>query len=78
MLVAGTKNGHIFALDPDNPGAAPDITLGHQRIAGLGKPVSDPVWDDAERVFAEALAGFRGDGAPCCTDPPVGVGSWAV
>jgi len=39
--------------DPDNPGTAPDTTLGHQRIAGLGSPVSDPVWDDAERVFAE-------------------------
>src|SRR3954471_9807563 len=40
-------------LDPDNPGAAPDTTPGHQRIAGLGRPVSDPVWDDAERVFAD-------------------------
>ena len=40
-------------LDPDNPGAAPDIMLGHQRLAGLGRPVSDPVWDDAERVFAD-------------------------
>src|SRR4051794_2848548 len=40
-------------LDPDNPGAAPDTTLGHQRIAGLDRPVSDPVWDDAERVFAD-------------------------
>src|SRR4051794_6422352 len=39
--------------DPDNPGTAPDTTLGHQRIADLGRPVSDPVWDDAERVFAE-------------------------
>src|SRR3954454_20559373 len=37
-------------LDPDNPGAAPDTTRGHQRLAGLGRPVSDPVWDDAERV----------------------------
>jgi len=37
-------------LDPDNPGAAPDATLSLQRIAGLGRPVSDPVWDDAERV----------------------------
>ena len=40
-------------LDPDNPGAAPDTTRGHPRIAGLGRPVSDPVWDDAERVFAD-------------------------
>src|SRR3954453_12640037 len=40
-------------LDPDNPGAAPDTTLGHQHLAGLGRPVSDPVWDDAERVFAD-------------------------
>src|SRR4051812_47840700 len=27
--------------------------LGHQRLAGLGRPVSDPVWDEAERVFAD-------------------------
>jgi hypothetical protein len=40
-------------LDPNNPGAAPDTTLGHQRSAGLDKPVSDPVWDDAERIFAD-------------------------
>src|SRR4051812_6612013 len=40
-------------LDPDNPGAAPDTMLGHQRIAGLGRPISDPVWEDAERVFAD-------------------------
>src|SRR5919107_2406449 len=40
-------------LDPNNPGAAPDTTLGHRRIAGLSMPVSDPVWDDAERVFAD-------------------------
>src|SRR3954453_5911927 len=40
-------------LDPDNPGAALDTTLGHQRSAGLDKPVSDPVWDDAERIFAD-------------------------
>src|SRR3954447_2868549 len=40
-------------LDPDNPSAAPDIMLGHQRIAGLGRAISDPVWDDAERVFAD-------------------------
>src|SRR3954463_16608267 len=40
-------------LDPDNPGAVPDTTLGQQRIAGLGRPLSDPVWDDAERVFAD-------------------------
>jgi hypothetical protein len=39
-------------LDPDDPGAAPGITLGHPRIAGLGRPASDSVWDDAERVFA--------------------------
>jgi hypothetical protein len=39
--------------DPDNPGAAPDTVPGFQRIAGLGRPISDPVWDDAERVFAE-------------------------
>jgi hypothetical protein len=39
--------------DPDNPGVAPDTMLGHQRIAGPGKPVSDPVWDDAERVFGD-------------------------
>src|SRR3954453_9321090 len=38
-------------LDPDNPGAAPDTRQGHQRTAGLGRPVSDPVWDDAERVL---------------------------
>ena len=40
-------------LDPDNPGAAPDTRRGHQHLAGLGRPVSDPVWDDAERVFAD-------------------------
>ena len=40
-------------LDPNNPGAAPDIRRGHPRLAGLDRPVSDPVWDDAERVFAE-------------------------
>ena len=40
-------------LDPNNPGAAPDTRRGHQRLAGLGRPVSDPVWDDAERVFAD-------------------------
>src|SRR4051794_11480075 len=42
-----------LGLEPDNPGAAPDTTLGHQRVAGLGRPASDPVWDDAERVFAD-------------------------
>jgi hypothetical protein len=40
-------------LGPGNPGVAPNATMGHQRIAGLGRPISDPVWDDAERVFAE-------------------------
>src|SRR4051812_41132314 len=40
-------------VDPDNPDATPDTALGYQRIAGLGRPVSDPVWDDAERVFAD-------------------------
>src|SRR3954469_11759267 len=40
-------------LDSDNPGAAPATTLSHPRLAGLGRPVSDPVWDDAERVFAD-------------------------
>src|SRR3954454_16917758 len=40
-------------LDPDNPGAAPDTTRSHQRLAGLDSPVSDPVWDEAERVFAD-------------------------
>ena len=40
-------------LDPNNPGAAPDTRRGHQRIAGLGRLISDPVWDDAERVFAD-------------------------
>ena len=39
-------------LDPDIPGAAPDTRRGHPRLAGLGRPVSDPVWDDAERVLA--------------------------
>ena len=28
-------------LDPNNPGAAPDTTRGHQRLAGLGRPVSE-------------------------------------
>src|SRR3954447_22008597 len=28
-------------VDPDNPDATPDTALGYQRIAGLGRPVSD-------------------------------------
>ena len=30
-------------LEPNNPGAAPDTRGGHQRLAGMGRPVSDPV-----------------------------------
>src|SRR4051812_25658120 len=35
-------------LDPNNPGAASDTTRGRQHLAGLGRPVSDPLWDEAE------------------------------
>ena len=37
----------------DNPGAALDPAPGNEHIGGLDGPVSDPVWDDAERVFAD-------------------------
>jgi DNA N-6-adenine-methyltransferase (Dam) len=40
-------------LCPDNPGAAPDTELGNQHPCNLDRPASDPVWDDAERVFAD-------------------------
>ena len=42
-------------LDPDNPGAARDTMRGHQRLAGLGRPVSDPVWDDASAGICRLL-----------------------